>query len=34
MSNRIYIPTKEQADKILELIGETNDSGGVLIRAV
>lgn len=28
MGERVYIPTKEQADKILGLIGETNDSGG------
>ncbi len=28
MGERVYIPTKEQADKILQLIGETNDSGG------
>lgn len=34
MGERVYIPTKEQADKILGLIGETNDSGGVSMKVV
>ena len=34
MGERVYIPTKSEIEKTLQLIGETNDSGGVLIRAV